>query len=303
MKQFFILTSRNTKLYLRDKSAIFFSLLSALIVIGLMLFFLGDMNIEGILGILKEFPGRDSVQDKENAELLVLAWTCAGIISINAVTISLAMYSGMIKDRIHGRLNAIYTAPVSRFVVTLGYIAAAWITSVFMCVLTLAVTEIYGVFKGLEPYSLLVHLQLLGMIMVNSFVYAALMYLLAMIAKTEGAWSGFGTVIGTLVGFLGGIYIPLGSLADSISGFMKCTPILYGTSMFRAIMTEQILEKTFRDVPEDIVTEYSEIMGIRLKVFDYAITVRDEWILLLACGTIFFAAGVFVLRYGKKSDR
>lgn len=303
MKQFLALTGRNTRIYLRDKSAIFFSLLSAFIVIGLMIFFLGDMNIEGILGILNEFPGRDYVQDKENAELLVLSWTCAGILSINAVTVSLAMYSGMIKDRIHGRLNAIYTAPVSRFVVTLGYIAAAWVTSVLMCILTLAVTEVYGVIKGLEPYSLLVHFQLLGMIMVNSFVYAALMYLLALIARTEGAWSGFGTVIGTLVGFLGGIYIPIGSLADSISGFMKCTPILYGTSMFRTIMTKPILEETFKGVPDEVLTEYCEVMGIRLSVFDYAITVRDEWILLLVCGIIFFAAGGLMLKYGKKSDR
>lgn len=58
MRQFLALTGRNVKLYLRNKSAIFFSLLSALIVIVLMLFFLGDMNIEGILGILNGFPGK-----------------------------------------------------------------------------------------------------------------------------------------------------------------------------------------------------------------------------------------------------
>ena len=46
MEQFFILTKRNLDVYLRDKGAVFFSFLSALIVIGLMVFFLGDMNIE-----------------------------------------------------------------------------------------------------------------------------------------------------------------------------------------------------------------------------------------------------------------
>ena len=137
----------------------------------------------------------------------------------------------------------------------------------------------------------------------NSFAYASLMYPLALIVKSEGAWSGFFTVIGTLVGFLGGIYIPIGSLADSISGVMKCTPIIYGTSMFRKVMTKSILDSTFQGVPVDIVDEYREIMGIQLRVADYTLTLRDEWLILLACGIIFLVIGMCLLKYEKKMDR
>ncbi|MBO5486184.1 MAG: hypothetical protein J5988_04540, partial [Eubacterium sp.] len=125
----------------------------------------------------------------------------------------------------------------------------------------------------------------------------------AMIAKTEGAWSGFGTVMGTLVGFLGGIYIPIGSLADGISGLMKCTPVIYGTSMFRTVMTQSILESTFEGVPQNIVDEYSQVMGITLNISDYTLNLRDEWLILLACGIIFLAIGMCMLKYQKKTDR
>ena len=81
-----------------------------------MVFFLGDMNIDGIVELLDSFSYGEQEENKKNAELLVLAWTSAGILSINAVSISLAVYTGMIKDRVNGRLNAIYTAPISRFV-------------------------------------------------------------------------------------------------------------------------------------------------------------------------------------------
>ncbi len=303
MEQFLVLTARNIKVYLRDKGAVFFSLLSALIVICLMVFFLGDMNIDGVVGILDSFSLREYEANKKNAELLVLSWTCAGILSINAVTVSLAVYSGMIKDRVNGRLNAIYTAPISRLKIALGYIASAWTASVFVCLLTLAITEGYGMMNGMEPYTLMEHMELLAMIMVNSFVYASLMYPLSMIAKSEGAWSGFGTVLGTLVGFLGGIYIPIGSLADSISGLLKCTPIIYGTSMFRKVMTKSILESTFQGVPVEIVEEYREIMGIQLTIGDYILKLRDEWIVLFVCGIIFLAIGMFMLKYEKKTDR
>lgn len=303
MEQFLVLTARNVKVYIRDKGAVFFSFLSALIVICLMVFFLGDMNIDGIAELLDAFSYGEKEENIKNAELLVLAWTSAGILSINAVTVSLAVYSGMIKDRVNGRLNAIYTAPINRLKITLSYIASAWTASVLVCVLTLGITEVYGIVSGMAPYTFMEHVQLLGMIMVNSFAYASLMYPLALLAKTEGAWSGFGTVIGTLVGFLGGIYIPIGSLADSISGMMKCTPIIYGTSMFREIMTKSILDSTFEGVPVDIVDEYCEIMGIQLKVADYTLTLRDEWLILLACGIIFLVIGMCLLKYEKKMDR
>ena len=174
MEQFWAITMRNMKIYLRDRGAVFFSLLSTLIVIGLMVFFLGDMNIEGILGILEKIPGRDATEDEKNAELLVLSWTSAGILSINAVTVTLAVFSGMIKDRVSGKLNSIYTSPVSRVTIAAGYIAAAWISSVIVCILTLVITEIYAVTRGMEAYDIVTHLQILGLIMVNSFVFAAL---------------------------------------------------------------------------------------------------------------------------------
>lgn len=303
MEQFLAMTGRNMKLYLRDRGAVFFSLLSTFIVIGLMVFFLGEMNIEAITGILEKFPGRDAAEDEKNAELLVLSWTSAGILAINAVTVTLAVFSGMIKDRVSGRLNAIYTAPVRRITIAAGYIAAAWICSVIVCVVTLAVTEIYAVMQGMAAYDAMTHLQLLGLIMVNSFVFATLMYPVALLAKTEGAWSGLGTVVGTLVGFLGGIYLPIGTLSDSIGSLMKCTPIIYSTAMFRKVMNTEMIEKTFAGTSQELISAYREEMGVDLQVLDNTLTITQEWLLLLVCGILFLIIGAGMLKYGKKTDR
>jgi len=303
LEQLGMFTGRNLKIYFRDKGAIFFSLLSMLIVIGLMMFFLGDMNVESVTELLAQFPNRDNGADEKNAELLILSWTCAGILSINAVTVTLAAYSVMIKDRVSGKINSFYTSPVNRLTIAGGYVVAAWIASVCVCVLTLALTEVYGMIRGLAAFSFGTHLELLGMIMVNSFTYAALMYGMALIAKTEGAWSGIGTVIGTLVGFLGGIYIPIGALSEAVSAIMKVTPIIYGTAMFRDIMTKDILNTTFQGIPNEIVSEYCEVMGIRLTVLEREIGVAEEWLILLTCGIIFLILGVCALKYSKKTDR
>lgn len=303
MEELMTLTGRHLKTYLRDRSAVFFSLLSAFIIIGLMAFFLGDMNIDAILEIAGPYAAAGD-ELETLAKQLILSWTFAGILSINAVSVSISIYSGMIRDRVSGKLNSIYTAPVSRLKITLSYILAAWAAAVFICLVSLGVMELYGcAVQGMALYSLKEHLQIVAMIIGNSFVYAAMMYTLAMLAKTEGAWGGFGTVIGTLVGFLGGIYLPIGTLSDGIAAMMKCTPIIYGTAAFREVMTKSILEQTFAGVPELITEEYREAMGICLSVGDYTMKMRDEWLILISCGIIFLLVGIGMLKYSKKADR
>lgn len=302
MEELMILTGRHIKVYLRDRGAVFFSLLSAIIIIGLMAFFLGDMNIDAILEVAGPYAA-EGEELEVLANHLVLAWTFAGILSINAVSVSISVYSGMIRDRVTGKLNSIYTAPVSRLKIALSYIMAAWAAAVLVCGLSLGVMELFGVARGMEPYSLMEHVQIVAMIIGNSFVYAAMMYALAMIAKTEGAWGGFGTVIGTLVGFLGGIYLPIGTLSDGIATMMKCTPIIYGTAAFREVMTKGVLEQTFNGVPEQIIKEYQKAMGICLNVGDYTLKMRDEWLILISCGIIFLLVGIGMLKYSRKMDR
>ena len=70
MRKFLNLTERNCLVFLRDRSAVFFSLLSMLIVLMLMGVFLANMNVESVTGLLEQYGGiRDAALDKENAGL------------------------------------------------------------------------------------------------------------------------------------------------------------------------------------------------------------------------------------------
>jgi len=303
MAHFTELVKRNIRVYIRDKGAVFFSLLSMIIVLGLMLFFLGDMNINGLTGALSAFPGRNVDTDKKNAELFVMLWTCGGILSINAATVTLAVYSSMIDDRTKGVLNSIYTAPVSRTVISTAYVVTAWICSVIICIITLAISEIYCIIQGGEVFSLLAHFKLIGMIMANSFTYASLMYLAAVLVKTAGAWSGIGIVIGTLVGFLGGIYLPIGSLAEKIAAGLKFFPVIYGAKMFRSVITADIVEDIFENTPDEFRTEYLEVMGVKLDFFGNEISDGNCAVLLLVCGAVFLIIGALVTSKMTRRDR
>lgn len=303
MERFFQLTKRHVLLYLRDKGAVFMSLLSMLIIIALMLFFLGDMSVDTITELLSEIPGHDVSNDESNAELLVLTWTVAGIIPINSVMVALCVLSSMIKDKTSGKINSIYTSPISRFSITLSYISAAFVTSVIICLATLTISELCLCTKGAVPFSFSEHMKLLGMICANSFTYSAMTYLFAVLVKSEGAWSGLGTVIGTLVGFFGGIYLPIGQLSQGLANMMTYTPVIYGTAMFRSVMTDSITNVTFADAPAVMTEEFRKAMGIDLKAFGGMASPAVCTAIVMGFGVLFTIAGAVASKCIKKKDR
>ena len=81
MREIYYLCKRNILVFMRDYSAVFFSVLSMLIILLLQVVFLGEMNENSILWALSEYGGeRDVLTDEKNAEYLINVWTLAGIL-------------------------------------------------------------------------------------------------------------------------------------------------------------------------------------------------------------------------------
>ena len=78
--------SRNLKVFFRDKTAVFFSLLAVLIVLGLYIFFLGDVWVDS-------FPNIKGVKNLMNC------WIIAGLIGVTSVTANMGAFGTMIEDK------------------------------------------------------------------------------------------------------------------------------------------------------------------------------------------------------------
>ena len=303
MRQFGAICSRNFKIYIRDAGSIFFSFLSMLIVIGLMLIFLGDVTIDGVMSAVNQMPGRNSENDLSVAKDIIFLWTTAGILAINGATVTLAFYSNMIKDRTGNRLNSIMVMPIKRGTIVAGYIVSAWVVSALMGLFALGIIEVIGAIKGIALFSFSTHIKIILITLLNSLVYSSVMYFFASIVKTEGAWSGFGIVVGTLVGFLGGIYFPIGSLSDSVATVVKCFPVIYGTSLYRKVMMDSLEASFFEGCPDLIREIFDETMGVNLSFCEKTLSLGEQVVILLCIGGLFALLSVFYIRFSKKSDR
>lgn len=282
MREIAYLVKRNSLTFLRERSAVFFSLLSMLIVLALMVIFLGRMNSQALVDLLSAWGGeRDRAADERNAAYLIQLWTLAGILVVNAVTVTLTVIGNMVQDEAQKRLMAFYVTPVSRLRLSLGYILSAWLVGTGMCLLTLAAGEGYFALQGhpfLEAESLL---ALGGMIALNVLVFSAIGYLLALLVHNSGAWSGLLTIVGTLVGFVGGIYLPMDSLSAPVQSVLKCLPVLHGASMMRQVCTEEAIREAFAGMPQGAGEIFREAMGISVLVGEHKISTGEQVLILL----------------------
>lgn len=304
MRELLYLTKRNSLVYLRDRRAVFFSILSMLIVLGLMVIFLGSMNSEDLVLILEQYGGeRDAAQDERNAEHLIQLWTLAGILIVNSVTITLTVIGIMVQDEEQSRLASFYVTPVKRGKLVLGYVLAAWFTGAGLSILTLAAGELYMIVKGWGLLPVPVLAAMCGMIFLNTFVYAALGYLLAMFIHSYSAWGGMLTIVGTLVGFAGGIYLPMSAFSDRLQTVLKCLPVLQGISLMRRVCLEEITETTFQGMPSQAVEIFQERMGITLTAGDGIISMGTQFSILLLYGIIAISIAVILNKGRKLKDR
>lgn len=289
---------RNAKIFLRDRGAVFFSLLSMLIVLALMLLFLGSMNSDTIVDLLAAYGGkRDSAADRANADHLVRVWALAGILLVNCVTVTMTVMGNLVHDEEDGKLASFYIAPVSRVRVTLGYILSAWMIGSGMNLFTLLVGNLLLIWDG-GGLPAKTCLSLAGMILANSFLYAAFSYLLTLFIHSSGAWNGLLTVSGTLVGFLGGIYLSMEMLPEKVRMAMKVLPVLHGASMMRRVSVQKALAETFLGLPAEVTEGYSEGMGITVSVNGEILSVFKQllFVILLGVGITILSAVISMRR-------
>lgn len=297
MREIYYLTKRNMLLFLRDKAAVFFSVLSMLIVLALMVIFLGSMNCENVVDALAEAGGaRDTAADQKNAEYLIKMWTLAGILVTNAVTVTLTVMGTMVQDETRNKLVSFYAAPVRRIRLALGYILSSWLVGTGMCVLTLIAGEAYMGLSGFPLLSVSDGLTLCMMIVLNTFVWAAFAYLLALFIHSESAWSGVLTIVGTLVGFVGAIYLPMSMLPKGVGNVLKHLPVLHGAAMMRVVCTKDAVETTFAGLPKIAGDTFREQMGVHIIMNGNVVSRQQQILFLTACGIIMIAAAALIGR-------
>lgn len=279
--------SRNLKVFFRDKTAAFFSLLAVLIVLGLYIFFLGDVWVDS-------FPNIKGVKNLMNC------WIIAGLIGVTSVTANMGAFGTMIEDKSKNKIKDFYVSPIKKSKIVGGYIISSFIVGSMMSVVTLIISQIYLVYSGVYVLNFKELTEVFLVILMTSLSNSAMILFIVSLFSSEKAFSTASTIVGTLIGFITGIYLPISMLPDSVQIIVKLFPTSHGISILRQIFMKKQMDISFADVPTNYINEFKESMGVVYYINDKLVSNTASVFILIASTIIFFFLAVLILYKKKK---
>jgi multidrug/hemolysin transport system permease protein len=280
-------TKRNLMVFFKDKSSVFFSLLSSFIIIGLYILFLGDVWTNSFDGI-------------DNAREIMDNWIMAGLISVTSLTTTMGAFGTMINDKTTKIQKDFYCSPLKRISLGGGYILSAFIIGIIMSIVTLAFAEIYIVIEGGSLISFAALLKTLLLIVFSTFMNTSMMFFMVSFFSSQNAFATASTILGTLIGFLTGIYLPIGTLPEAVQFVIKIFPPSHSAVLFRQVMMEEAMAEGFLNVPEDIVMGIKKQLGVKFNFGDTIVTKTASVIIVAAVGVLFFTFAVLSISRKKR---
>ncbi len=261
------LSWRHTRLFFKDKASVFFSFLSVFIVIILYLLFLSD----NLASSLPDFPARMQ---------FVFLWMFSGIIAVTTATTSLGALGKFTEDKVNLVQEDFLMAPITTKQLAYSYIYyALGIALFFTLILTL-----FGYFYTFYTfdYSFKLTGKLIGLIFLASLLHTLIFYLIVTHIKSLSAFSGLATIVGTLIGFLAGIYIPIGLLPAYLQKIM----ILIPTTHINLLLKDTLMVDLLVDIKSNLKPEhYTELvtgLGIRFDWNSSLLPLSYSWTYLFA---------------------
>ncbi|MFQ9287760.1 MAG: ABC transporter permease [Intestinibacter bartlettii] len=279
--------SRNLKVFFRDKTAVFFSLLAVFIVLGLYIFFLGDVWVDS-------FPNIKGVKNLMNC------WIIAGLIGVTSVTANMGAFGTMIEDKSKNKIKDFYVSPIKKSKIVGGYIISSFIVGSMMSVVTLIISQIYLVYSGVDVLNFKELTEVFLIILMTSLSNSAMILFIVSLFSSEKAFSTASTIVGTLIGFITGIYLPISMLPDSVQIIVKLFPTSHGISILRQIFMKKQMDISFADVPTNYINEFKESMGVVYYINDKLVSNTTSVFILIASTIIFFFLAVLILYKKKK---
>lgn len=281
------LAKRNILVFFKDKAAVFFSLLAVFIIIGLYALFLGEIWEEGF-------------SELKGVKFLMNSWIVSGLLTVTSLTSCMGAFGVVVNDKVRKISKDLYSSPLKKSSITGGYIVSSYVIGVIMSLVTLVLCQAFIVISGGSFLPVDALLKVLGLILLSTFTNVSIVLFLSSFVNSESAFTAVSTVTGTLVGFLTGIYLPIGQLAEPMQWVIKLFPVSHGAALFRQVIMEVPMSRTFDGAPAEAVSDFEQLMGV---TYQFGDTTAPQWaslLVLLGTGMLFFVLAMVSMARKRK---
>jgi multidrug/hemolysin transport system permease protein len=235
MSSICVLFKRNIKLYFRDRAAVFFSVLSSLIVIALYLLFLANSLISYINTGGAPLNGSQTY-------FMVYNIVFVSVIVLNSVSVPLCVFTIMTKDFEIKKTDKFLLTPTKPIHILTAYILSALAASLTINLATWIVgTGIVAAATG-EMLSVSVFFIGAAITVLVSVCSCMIMSLIATAVRSTGALSVIGGVVGTFFGFICGMYMPYAAMGHGVKIVASFLPFTHFTIWFKSLILNNVFD-------------------------------------------------------------
>ncbi|MCL2080341.1 MAG: ABC transporter permease [Oscillospiraceae bacterium] len=282
-----MLIKRNLLLFFRDRANVFFSLLAVLIIIALYVLFLGDLMEETLRAQLGF--------NADKIGVVMASIMLGGMVAVTSVTSGLGSITVSIADK-ESAAKDFLTSPVSRGKITRSYMTGSAAVAFIMTTAALVIVLVYIVSSGGTLPDAAGFARLFTATVLSVLCGNAIVFFVSLFVKTQSAFASLSTVVGTLIGFLMGIYVPIGQFPEAVQWVVKCFPMTHAASMFRQVLADEQLAVLFEKAPPEVLDGFRETFGV---VFSYGEFISGFWVsaaVLIVTTTVFYSASLMVMK-------
>lgn len=285
MRKMMAIAKRCSLMYFRDRSAVFFSLLAALIVLGLYFLFIRDTLLSNFAEMID--PG-----------FTADAYILSGLMAVIPVMTAGAVLEIMVNDRSSKKDEDFLAAPVKPFEIAGGYILSSFIVGLSMGAVALTIIVAYLVASGcpMDAWGVLASVLLL---IPSALSGSVIMFAITSFIRSEGAFSGFYTVVSVAIGFLTGCYFPMGSMPEFMGAVSSLTPASQIGALFRDALAGEALEHSLGGAGPAAMEEYRDLLGFDLSICGLELSWFACIAIAMAITAVAFAVAVAGIRRWK----
>ncbi len=282
-------TIRNLKIFVKDKANIFFALLAPLIVLGLYILFLGKTQTDALLEALKSMGITDA---GEEVRSFADCWMLSGVMASAGVTVPLCACGVMVQDATRGIRNDLLASPVPRWMPSAAYFLSVVLAGFLIGLAVLVLCLGWLALSGSWFLTALEVLGLVGLLLLSVLSSSTLLVFVVSFFRTEGAFTGLNVILGTVIGFLIGAYMPLSMFPRGVQYVTLFVPGSYSAALFRNLFLNGALENISQNVSAAFADSLAEQFTLRLDAFGTELSPAVMAIILAGTVLLFAAANL-----------
>lgn len=283
------LTKRNIKMFFKDKTMLFTSLITPIILLVLYVTFLAKVYKDSFtLNLPEGFVVSDKlINGMVGGELF------SSLLAVSCVTVAFCANMLMVTDKISGARKDFYITPVKKSSLAISYYLGTLFTTLIVSLVAIAASFIYLSIIGWFMSFGDVLLILLDTLLLSMFG-TAFACIVNMFLTSQGQVSSVGTIVSAGYGFVCGAYMPISQFGAGLQKILMFLPGTYGTSLIRNHSLNGVYKQIAKEnFPPEVVEAIKDSVDCNLYFFNKKVSVGAMYAVLI--GAIILLIGGYIL--------